>query len=333
MSRRAVVILSALLVAACEGPKYAQFEPLGNDVATQRVQRERFSMLVPTGWAQNDDAASLVVKETPPDNGRIRAYRAVSVQRVDAVAGDDRESIRRAAFAWLHERYRDEGLVVTGTGTRELAGRECMWLEGSIFRSSIDLRFDLLACLVPGRDASLWLECTTPEGQFEAARSGFAVVVDSVETDVLPPRGTGPIEWFAGGKTGLRPDEEWTVQRDVDGCAAVLTAAGTSLRGEVRVTTSTQPFELDRLVADYATQQEAEWKELQIASIERGERDGRRFARVRAAFRSGSKVLVVDETLVPSGARLDRVRFVASRAEWAQLGPAVERAASSLRWR
>lgn len=330
MSRVRMVSL-LLLATACEGPQFAQFDPLPADVATERAVRAHFSMPVPKGWASSEGASSedgdvLTARETPPANGRIRAYRTMLVKVVDAVPGDDEAARRSAALGVLRSRYAEDGLAEVTTGHGQLAGRDSAWLFGSIFRGSIDTRFDVLAHVIPCRDHALLVEFATPAGQFENARAGFAALANGLETDLAPPRGSGPLAWFGGRRIGLRADD-WSTALDVDGCAAVFAQEGTSARGELHVLDAGGAKVLDAAIdADDGPSRTR-------ASIERGRRDGRSYVRLRSVQRDGARVLFVDELFAAEGQRLEHLRFVVPVAEWGKVATAVDRVMRSVRWR
>lgn len=320
-----------LLAAACEGPQYAQFDPLPADVAVERAVRAHFSMPVPTGWSAAAEGEALTARETPPANGRIRAYRTLAVTRIEAVPGDDEAARRTAALGLLRRRYAEEGLVEVATGHGQLAGRDSAWLFGSVHRGSIDMRFDLLAHVIPCRDEALLVEFTTPAGQFENARAGFAALASGLETDLAPPRGNGTFVWFGGERVGLWVDDEWTVQKDVEGCAGVLTSKTSSLRCEVNVDAASAASDFD----DYVDECCADLVRIdaRIESVERGIRDGRAFARIRSVCAGGVGASVRDSVVVQRGQRVDSLAFVVPCSEWATVRASVERAAASATWK
>jgi hypothetical protein len=332
MRRYVSLLLFCLLAAACESPKYATFDPLREDVAVERVQRQHFSMPVPKEWRVDTDTRTLSARETPPDNGGIRAYRRVVVEPIAAILGDDEGTRNTNAMAYLRARFAPEGLDESEAGRAQFAERDSIWVRGTVARGSIDLRFDVWACVVPCRDAAFFFEFSTPAGQFEASWPGFSALKRGFETDLLPPRGSGPVEWLGDGRIGLCLDD-WTVQRDVDGCAAVLTRAGSSVRGELRLSLRALPFDLDAFVDDYATEHASTRRDLVVQSVERGRRDLRTFARVRSVWRDGARTVAGVEVVATTEGRLERLLVTVPVGEWREVAAEVEAMAESMRGR
>lgn len=330
----ASLAVAAALLAACAQPYYALFPPLPADVHGERVACARFSLLIPTEFrVAEDHAESLIATESAPANGQNRVHRRIRAVPVPAIPADDEEALATAGLATLEARYAGDALEVSATGRSERLGRMCPWLRGTIAPSSYDLRLDLFAVLVPGEPQSLLVEFVTPAGQMSAADPGYASVLASLQTDLAAPGFGGELLWFDGDRFGVRLGDDWQRQADAEGGLAVFTSTDGEARCDVTTATRSGGYDLDRLAHGWAGDQAAQWPDLRLASIERGTRAGRSFARFRGAFHDDQGTVFVDDIYIVRGDCLDRVLFRVPHANQERLRAGLERAVRSLRWR
>lgn len=335
MRARCVVLFAALAAAGCTTPKYAQFPPLPADVACQRVECGRFSLLVPTHWRAMGEATAdaMYFVEDPPANGEIRAYRSVIAVARPMVAGDTPEAIAQAGLAAVRASHAKDDLHELAVGTATLAGRDCVFLRGTITPSSYDVVIETLNYFVPGDAGAIALEFRVPEGQFDAAQPGFAAIAQSLQTTIAPPRFGGDLLWLDGDRIGMLAPDGWQRVVDPAPSLAAFTLADGEAHCDLSTATSANGFDLDRLAKGYERDKAKEWPDLRVTAIERGVRAGRVFARFRGAYRDELGTVFVDDTFFVVGDRLDRVLCRVPAAERDRALPTVDRIVGSLRWR
>lgn len=336
MSRamKCVALAFASFAAACALPWYATFEPLRADATMRRVERPRFSLLVPgVGEEVARDDGGLTVRETPPANGRNRVLRTLAVDVAPGLDTDEPEAVQRAALDELRARRKRDDLAETENGAATIAGRAAFWLRGTCSARAADLRIDVLDYFVPGSPQSLVVQCAMPEGQLEASRDGFLAIVSSLQTKLDPPgAANGTLRWFDGDRVALRLPEAWKPQPDEAGALAVFVHEPSGARCDLVTAASDGPVDLDRVAANYVAEKSGEWPRLRVLSMQRGVRDGRDVLRLCAAYQDGGDTIVVDDTFAVAAGRLDRLLFRVAAADFGAVRAAIDKAARSLRW-
>lgn len=335
MNRARILICLPLLATACELPQFAQFPPLSADAPRQRIERDRFSILVPQQWRPFAETAdrSLHYVEDAPANGQIRAYRSVVVREHEPVAADSPEAALAAAQAALQAAHTKDNLKVLATGRATIAGRECAMLRGTITPSSFEVVLESLSFLVPGEGSALLVEFTVPSGQFDAAEPGFTAMAKSLQTTMPPPRFGGDLLWLDGDRIGMLAPDGWQRVDDPASAIAAFTLADGDALCELSTATSANGYDLARLAQGYVHDQAPQWADLRIVAVERGTRGGRAFVRFRGAYRDGLGTVFVDDSFFVAGTRLDRVLCRVPAAERDRALPTVDRIVGSLRWR
>ena len=341
MSARSLMCVYAglTMLAACSTSYYAQFPPLAADVQGTRVERPQFSIVVPRDFVLREmpgDGGHLNAFEQPPDNGEHRLYRTLVVAPVAGMAEDDPERMAERAYALLAKRHEGDSLQVRQTGRARLADRDCWFLQGRIAGASAGWFFEVLEFLVPGDPQSLVVSFLIPEGQLEASRAGFVATAATLQTKLAMPKdgAAGALVWHDGDRLGLRLPAVWQRQADGEGALAVFTqASGARCDLSTATAKTAVGFDLDNLARGYVGDQGKEWPGLRLLSLERRAIDGRTSLRVRAAFQDGDGTVVVDDTFVTDGKRIDRLLFRVPHGEYVGQRSAIERAVASLRWK
>lgn len=331
---RSIVVALALFAAGCAAPTYATFPPLPATGGGTRVERDRFSLVVPDGWQLRErDGSLLSAFESPPANGRFKLYRTLDVATAPAVEPADDEAMATAAAALL--RARRPGAEVAETGRTRLDGREAYWLRGRQSDGAADWIFDVFDVLVPGDAASLVVSFAIPEGQLAASREGFLATAATLLPKSSPERASefGELAWFDGDRLGLRLPSAWRRATDPGEALAVFELAGSDARCDLTTSTATAGYQLDPLVAGWLRDQAPKWAGLRQLSVERARRGGRDSLRFRGAFLADNETIVVDDTFVLAGNRMDRLLFRVPFADYPAQQAAIERAVASLRWR
>lgn len=323
------------LLAACSTSFYAQFPPLAGDGSGTRVERPTFSIVVPRGFElRGEDPGALSMFESPPDNGQYRLFRTLAVVPAAAMVEDDADLMAERAYALLAKGHEGDSLEVRETGRVRLADRDCWFLRGRIAGPSASWFFEVLEYLVPGDPQSLVVAFAMPEGQLEASRAGFAAVAATLQTKLAKPRegAAGVLTWHDSDRLGVRLPAVWQRQTDGEGALAVFTQAD-GARCDVSTATSTAGYDLEGLALGYVGDQAKKWAGLRLLSLERRAFDGRSALRVRSAFQDEDGTVVVDDTFVTDGKRLDRLLFRVPHADYVAQRAAIDRAVASLRWK
>lgn len=334
-SRRAGVVVLALGVAGCAAPYYATFAPLPATGEGTRVERDGFSLVVPAGWQlrEGGDGVLLAAFEAPPANGRYQLYRRLAVASAPAVAAADDAAMAAAATALLRARRPD--LEVRATGRTTVADREAWWLRGRVPGGAAGWFLETLDVLVPGDRGSLVVGFEIPEGQLDASRDGFLATAATLRTTLAAPAATAVAElaWFDRDRIGVRLPATWQRAADPGEALAVFELAGSDGRCDLTTATSAEGYQLDPLVEGYLRDQAPKWAGLRIQSVERARRSGHDSLRFRATFLADGETIVVDDTFVLVGNRMDRLLFRVPFADYAAQRMVIERAVASLQWR
>lgn len=331
---RGIVVALALFAAGCAAPTYATFAPLPASGEGTRVERDRFSLVVPSGWTLRErDGSLLSAFETPPANGRFRLYRTLDVATAPAVDAADDEAMAAAASTLL--RAQRAGAEIAETGTTRLDGRAAYWLRGRMSGGAADWILEVLDVLVPGDDGSLVISFTIPDGQLPASRDGFFATAATLQPKSSPGTGAalGELAWFDGNRLGVRLPPAWQRAADPGEALAVYALAGSDGRCDLTTSTAAAGFQLDPLVAGWLRDQAPKWAGLRQLSVERVRRGGHDSLRFRGAFLADGETVVVDDTFVLAGNRMDRLLFRVPFADYPAQRTAIERAVASLRWR
>lgn len=336
MSRAAQVVTIALaaFAASCATPWYGRFAPLRADSPMRRVDRPEFSILVPDASSVSErDDGGVIARETPPPNGEHLVYRIVEVTLAPGVADDEPASMQRTALEHLRTLPQRDDFVVTDTSATTIAGRAAFVLHGVCGAGAADLRFDVLDFFVPGWPKSLVVRCSIPEGQLAASRDGFVAIVNSLQTKLGPPgAGDGEMQWFDGERIALRLPEAWQRQPDEAGALAVFVHEPSGARCDLVTKSTAAPVDLDRVAANWRTEQSVEWPSLAVVSTERSQRAGRDVLHLRGVYRDGGETIVVDDTYAVTRERLDRLLFRMPLADYRGEREALDKAVRSLRW-
>lgn len=342
----AFVVAFGLFAAACAAPYYAQFAPLPDAVRGARVVREAFSIVVPDGFRQRDEAESAAVRafEEPPANGEHRLFRRLDVDLVAPMELADGEAMAQQALALLRQARIADGLEEQETGAVTLAGRDSWFLRGRVRGPSAGWRLEVLDFLVPGATHSVRVQCTIPDGQLAASRAGFLAIAATLQTTLAAPsEAVGAQHTFDGGRLSLRLPATWTRADDE---AAVAAANGTlatfvrepaGARCDLSAVTIAGAVSgaawLDQLRAGYLEDRGAEWPGLQVLAVERRQLGPRTLLRLRSAYRDGGETVVVDDSYAVEGTRVDRLLFRTTGADYRADRAGFDRAVASLRWR
>lgn len=319
---RLVGLVLPLLAAACATPEFAQFAPLPPQPQGQRVARERFSIVVPTGFALRDtaDPSALSAFEEPPANGRYRAYRTLEVVPLPALAADDADALSQVALATLRQLRAADQLEEHEHGTARLGERDAFFVRGSIRGPSAGWFFDVLDYLVPGAPQSLAVRFAAPAGQLEASRAGFTAIAATLQTDLGAPRlAGGEATWLDGDRLAIRLPEDWLRQPAAEGVLAAFDCAVFAARCEIASVPGTDLAAVRRTPEALTTDDSP--------------RQGRASARSCRVVQDQDGPIVTDETFVVAADHLDRITFRMPLAAYRQQRAAVERALASLRWR
>jgi hypothetical protein len=336
-SRRATatpVVTAALLLAACSSPYYAQFEAMPADGRGERVERPTFSIVVPERWQlRAGDAAALSAFEDPPANGQNRLFRTLAVTPAAAVAGDDPEQLVAASLQVLQQRHARDGLEVRETGSAELADRDCAFLRGRIDGPAAGWSLEILEYLVPGDGGSLLVAFSVPEGQMGTSQQGFAATAATLHTSLQAPKDpAGPMRWLDGQRFYVRLPEDWQ-QQEAAGFVATFALGGSSARCEVSTVVAAAGHDLDRIARSYAQEHAAAQPDLRILAVERTQRAGHQWLRIRSAWRDQGGTAITDDVFATSGDRLDRMTFAMSCDDYRAHRALLDRSGASMRWR
>lgn len=328
------VVASWLVAAGCAAPTYATFPPLAATGGGTRVDCDRFSLVVPDGWQLRDrDGASLSAFESPPANGRFKLYRTLDVATAPAVEAADDDTMAASASALLRARRADA--EIGETGRTRLDGRDAYWLHGRTSGGAADLVLEVLDVLLPGDDGSLVISFAIPDGQLAASRDGFFATAATLLPKSAPGSGSalGDLAWFDGNRLGVRLPPAWQRAADPGDALAVYGLAGSDARCDLTTATLATGFQLDPLVAGWLRDQAPKWAGLRQLSVERARRGGHDSLRFRGAFLADGETVVVDDTFVLAGNRMDRLLFRVPFADFPAQQAAIERAVASMRWR
>ena len=330
-----IFTLCVLSLASCSTSYYAQFPPLAADGQGTRIERPTFSIVVPPDFeVRGKDPEALTAVEQPPANGKHRLFRTVSVVPAASMVEDDADRMAERAYALLAKGHEGDSLEVRETGRAQLAGRDCWFLRGRIAGAAFGWFYEVLEYLVPGDPHSLVVAFAIPDGQFDSSRAGFVATAATLQTSLAMPKDgpAGALTWHDGNRLGVRLPAAWQRQADSEGALAVFTQSD-GARCDVSTATSATGYDLQQLALGYLGDKSKQWPALRLLSLERRALDGRSSLRVRAAFQDADGTVLVDDTFVTDGKRMDRLLFRVPHASYVQQRAAIDRAAGSLRWK